>query len=402
MPGNYDPQALVSRLQRTAVRDHMSLSDAMKHQFKLVDAIQRVMGSDLIFQEDYGQARELGSRGGGRPLSTARVEEVLANFFEAEDAALVPGAGTGSIRAMIDGATRRGTRILCHSAYPYKTTGSIFESSNLDVEPVDLNDLGELKRVLLEGPPDAVYIQNVPHMIDDTYRVEDVISTIREATGSAVLVLADDNYAVMRVPRIATQLGADVCAFSLFKLLARVNIGCVTGKSEIVARVRRRLSSAGSQVQGPDAMDALRSLVYAPVALALQNHVVIEASKEINRLIAQGTLPHLAGAVATQLSMRDIALVFHYPVAEEFLKAAWRNGSPSRSVGEEARYDVVPLFTYIAGTFIHSTPGIERYVVRINPLRGGTETIVRVLGRALLDKEFVALVNEYAGHDGKP
>jgi hypothetical protein len=132
-------------------------------------------------------------------------------------------------------------------------------------------------------------------------------------------------------------------------------------------------------------MDALRSVVYAPVALALQNEVVIEAAAEINRLVEVGELTGLRCAVPSQLAMRAIALVFDEPIAEEFLRSAWRNGSPSRSVGEEARYDVVPLFTYLAGTILKSAPGIEGYVVRINPLRGGTDTIVRVLKAALGD-----------------
>jgi hypothetical protein len=143
-------------------------------------------------------------------------------------------------------------------------------------------------------------------------------------------------------------------------------------------------------------MDALRSLVYAPVALAVQNRVVIEAAAEINRQIEAGALPHLHRAIPAQVSMRSIALVFEVPIAESFLAAAWRHGSPSRSVGEEARYDLVPLFTYLAGTFIKGMPGIERYVVRVNPLRGGADTIMRVLTAALLDPELVREAEQLA------
>jgi hypothetical protein len=200
--------------------------------------------------------------------------------------------------------------------------------------------------------------------------------------------LADDNYAVMRVPRISVQSGGDASAFSFFKLLAATNVGCVLADHDTVSGIRRDLSSAGCQVQGPDAMEALRSLVYAPVALALQDRVVIEAAALINELVAAGELPGVVAAVAGQPAIRSVVLIFGRPVAEAFLAAAWRHGSPSRSVGEEAAIEVMPLFTYLTGTFLRGAPGLERYCLRINPMRGGADAIVRVLRKALSDEEF--------------
>ena len=89
---------LLHQWETTTVRDHLSLAEAVQFQYRLVDIAQRVMGSDEVFVEDYGQVRALatvGFGGGGRPQATARVEEVLARFFETEDAVLVHGAGTG-------------------------------------------------------------------------------------------------------------------------------------------------------------------------------------------------------------------------------------------------------------------------------------------------------------------
>jgi hypothetical protein len=77
--------------------------------------------------------------------------------------------------------------------------------------------------------------------------------------------------------------------------------------------------------------------------------------------------------------MRGCVLVLERPVAAAFLLAAWRNGSPSRSVGEEARYDLLPLITAMPGTFVRETPALGQGAVRINPLRGGVDTIVRIL-----------------------
>ena len=258
----------------------------------------------------------------------------------------------------------------------------------LRLAPVDLNDAGALRARLREAAADALYVQTVPHQVGDVYDPGEVVAAAKEDLNIPVLV--DDNYAAMRSQRLGVQLGADASAFSLFKLLARFNIGCVVGSGEIVARVRRDLSSAGCQVQGSDAMDALRALVYAPVALAIHNQVVEEATGAINRLVADGELPHLSGAVPAQTGMRCVVLVFERPLAQAFLRSAWRNGSPSRSVGEEARFDVLPLFTTLASTFVRATPELGDFAVRVNPLRGGTETILRVLRAALADAEFRA------------
>ena len=42
------------------------------------------------------------------------------------------------------------------------------------------------------------------------------------------------------------------------------------GDSETIKSINKLNYSGGSQVQGYEAMDALRSLVYAPVMLAIQ------------------------------------------------------------------------------------------------------------------------------------
>ena len=59
------------------------------------------------------------------------------------------------------------------------------------------------------------------------------------------------------------QCGADLSCFSSFKLLGSEGIGVVIGQSELIARIRTFQYSGGSQVQGHEAMDVLRGLVYA-------------------------------------------------------------------------------------------------------------------------------------------
>jgi hypothetical protein len=93
-------------------------------------------------------------------------------------------------------------------------------------------------------------------------------------------------------------------------------------------------------------------------------------------------------AVAAQPGIRCSVLVFDEPVAEAFVRSAWRNGSPSQSVGEEAQPEVLPLFTYLTSTFLKGMPGLEKYAIRINPMRGGSSAIIRVLEASLADPEF--------------
>ncbi len=387
-----DLHDLLRQWDSTVVRGQMSLDDAITAQFKLVDIAQQVMGSDAVFTEDYGQVRELatvGFGGGGRPRATALVEKVLARYFDACAAVLVPGAGSGAIRAMLNASTAPGSRILLHGAPPYKTTLPAMRHMGLDIAYADFNDAGALERSLRERPPATVYLQHVPQQLGDCYDLGQTIELIQATAGPTVRILVDDNYAGMRAARIGVQLGADASALSLFKLLAPDPIGVVLGGAETVAQIRRDLSSAGCQVQGPQAMAALRALVTAPVALAVQDAAVTAAVAQINERIRAGSsLPGLARAYAAQPGVRCVVLVFERPVAVPFLQSAWRSGSPSQSVGEEAQFEFLPLFTYLTSTFLKAAPGLEHWAIRINPLRGGPGTILRILETALADAEF--------------
>ncbi len=391
-----DLSELLRRWETTIARGQMSLDAAMAAQFKLVDIAQQVMGSDVVFTEDYGQVRELatvGFGGGGRPRATARVEEVLARYFDACAAVLVPGAGSGAIRAMLNASTAPGSRILLHDAHPYKTTLPAMRHMGLDIAYADFNDTAALERTLRERPPATVYFQHVPQQLGDRYDLGQTIELIQAVAEPTVRILVDDNYAGMRAARIGVQLGADASALSLFKLLAPDPIGVVLAGADTAAQIRRDQSSAGCQVQGPQAMAALRALVMAPVALAVQDAAVTKAVAQINERIAAGSLPFVARAYAAQPGVRCVVLVFDRPVAVPFLESAWRNGSPSQSVGEEAPFEFLPLFTYLTSTFLKAAPGLEHWAIRINPLRGGPGTILRVLEAALADPAFLEAAN---------
>lgn len=389
----FDLDGVIDRLRATVVRPHMGIDEARQEQFALVDALQQEMGSDVALEEDSGQARDLatvGFGGGGRPHATDRVERALTRYFDVDQAVLVHGAGTGAIRAMLNAALAPGSDVVVHSAHPYKTTTPSMEHMGLRIRQVDFNDLAELEADLAAAIPSGLYLQHVPQQIGDDHQIDHVIEIGRRVGGEAVRILVDDNYAMFRSRRTGTHMGADASAFSLFKLQAPSPVGCVIGSAEIVDRIRIANSSAGIQVQGRDAMEAIRSLVHVPVALAIQNEVVEETAQRIDEAITAGRHPYLRAAIAAQPGIRCVVLVFDRPVAEEFVRSAWRNGSPSRSVGEEARHEFLPLFTYITSTFLKGTPGLERYAIRINPMRSGPDTILRIFERSLADEQFQA------------
>jgi hypothetical protein len=256
-------RAILSLWDGTTVRDHMSIDEAVQVQYRLVDVAQQVMGSDEVFIEDYGQVRELatvGFGGGGRPRATARVEEVLARFFETEDAVLIHGAGTGSIRAMLNAMVEPGSRILLHDAHPYKTTLPAMKHMGLDVTFVNFNDSDALTAQLRDNPPTTVFVQHVPQQLGDNYSIPGTIDLVRSVSDTPLRILVDDNYAVMRSPRIGVQFGADASSLSLFKLLSPHPIGVVLSVLGRLPdpRTARHGGSAGARVHPRRARGAER------------------------------------------------------------------------------------------------------------------------------------------------
>ena len=79
----------------------------------------------------------------------------------------------------------------------------------------DFNNFKDLKEVLKNNNFDAALLQYTRQKIDDSYDIEEVIKEIKKYD---IPVVTDDNYAVMKVNKIGSELGADLSAFSTFKL----------------------------------------------------------------------------------------------------------------------------------------------------------------------------------------
>lgn len=357
----------------------LSLTEAIERQFALVDLMhEHFNGAELLAGGDLGVAPPL-----GRPRYTSIVEQVLARFFDAEAAALVRGAGTGAIRMALEAVVGPGGPILLHDAPIYPTTETTIRSMGLKPIFVDYNDAESLADTLMrlhkQHRLQAALVQHTRQSLRDRYDPAATIKQIKQALPD-VPIIVDDNYAVLKTAGIGVQYGAHASAFSMFKLLGPEGVGCVVGKRDLVADIHARMSSGGGQVQGHEAMEALRSLVYAPVALALQSQQV----DKVVQALRLKPLQHVVNVFAANAQSKVIIVEFDKPIAPYVLRHACELGAAPHPVGAESRYEITALFYRISRTFLqHIGPDKEPYFIRINPMRAGAETVLRILKQAI-------------------
>ncbi|RJT20844.1 aminotransferase class V-fold PLP-dependent enzyme [Buttiauxella izardii] len=346
----------------------LTMEQAQRKQFQLVDIICRHFpGSDFLSAGDLGLVPGL-----NQPQMTQRVEAVLADFFGAPSAALVQGAGTGAIRSGLAALLKAGEKLLIHDAPLYPTTAVIAEQMGLQLIRADFNQLDEVKKAIAEHHPQAALIQHTRQKIDDSYGLQEVIACFNQFDLPS---LTDDNYAVMKVAKIGCECDATLSTFSCFKLFGPPGIGVVVGKEKAVNAVRRSMYSGGSQVQGFQAMEALRGLVFAPVMHAVQAQVNDSLVEQLNA----GDIAQVKQAFIANAQSKVLLVEFHQPIAEIVLARAQQLGALPYPVGAESKYEIPPLFYRVSGTFRESDPTLEQRMIRINPNRSGEETVLRIL-----------------------
>lgn len=378
-------------LLRTKGIDQISLEEAIERQYRIAHVLFRHMTATQSLEAgDYGQAahpdgRPAGS-GGGRPLRTILVENVIAELFGAEAALLVPGAGTGAIRTAAAAVLAPGGTLLVHDAPVYKTTEATIKMFEYRTIKMDFN---HLDGKMAPKAPDAILIQHIPQKPGDHCRIEKTISFFRKCYGEGIPIITDDNYAVMRARKIGTETGADLSAFSTFKLLGPEGVGCIVGKKRYIEAASKALSSAGCQVQGPAAMEVIRGMIYAPVALAIQKKAITETAERINekRQDSPAWGKYIEGAFPLEAGHPNIVMILKEPKAGEFLRLCREAGAAGYSVGEESRYDVLPVFTHISSNFIKADPDLDSRCFRINPFRCGPDTVMEILDRVIMGLE---------------
>lgn len=346
----------------------LTMEQAQDKQFRLVDIICRHFpGSDFLSSGDLGLVPGL-----NQPQMTQRVEAVLADFFAAPKAALVQGAGTGAIRSGLAALLKPGETLLIHDAPLYPTTAVIAEQMGLRLVRADFNCLDEMAKAIEQHRPQAALVQHTRQKMDDAYALGDVIACLNHY---GLPSLTDDNYAVMKVDKIGCEWGASLSTFSCFKLFGPAGVGVVVGDERAVHAVRQSMYSGGSQVQGVQAMEALRGLVFAPVMHAVQAQVNDRAVETLQR----GAIPQVKQALIANAQSKVLLVEFHQPIAEKVLARAHQLGALPYPVGAESKYEIPPLFYRLSGTFRQSDPTLAQRMIRINPNRSGAETVLRIL-----------------------
>lgn len=352
----------------------LSIVEAQEKQFKLVDIITKNMsGSEFLELGDLGVRKGI-----NRPLRTEKIEKIIAQFFNAEDCILTRGAGTQAIRWGILAAVKAGDKILVHNAPIYPTTEINIKSMNLEIIKYDFNDLNKISEILKDDEPKFCLLQHTRQKPDDKYDLSEVIKKIREIRKD-MTILTDDNYAVMKVDKIGCELGADLSAFSSFKLLGPVGIGCLIGKKSIIDKAREMNYSGGGQVQGYEAMEVLRGLVYAPVSLAIQAQ---ENEKLVKKLGNKEEYPYIKKVFLANAQSKVLLVEFEENIAEEIIEIAETLGALPNPVGAESKYEIPPLFYKVSGTFLKNDPSLKYRMIRINPNRSGAETVTKILKKA--------------------
>lgn len=352
----------------------LSLEEATALQFRVVDCIcKEFSGHEILSRGDLGLVS-----GHGQPITAMKAEKAISRIFNSQSALLVRGAGTGAIRYALFSVIKAGGTLLLNTAPVYPTTQSTIEMMGLHTVRADFNNPEDVRRVMAAHPEiDAALVQHTRQSMTDTYDLKDIISVIQE-TGN-IPIITDDNYAVMKVAKIGSQCGADLSCFSTFKLMGPEGIGCVVGKKTYINRLKRHLYSGGSQTQGHEALDVLRGLVYAPVSFAIQAQVIDHLVKRLQ----DGELPGIRDAFVANAQSRVLLVEFEKPIAEAVLKEAEVLGAAPRPVGAESKYELVPMFYRVSGTFRETDPEITKRMIRINPMRGGEETVLRILKEAM-------------------
>lgn len=359
---------------KTYPLESMTMDEAKKLQFKLIDTITKHFnGKDILTLGDLGVVMGI-----NKPATTLKVEQTLADFFGVEKVALLRGAGTGALRWGILSMVKPGDTMLVHDAPIYPTTKVTLDSMGLKIVKADFNSEDEIRRILTSENIDAALIQYTRQKIDDKYDMENVIRIINEVKGD-IPIITDDNYVVMKVRKIGVQCGAELSAFSLFKLLGPEGIGCIVGKSSYVSKVIELNYSGGSQVQGHEAMSALRGLVYAPVQLAIQAEVNDELVYRFN----SGEVNGVKNAFLANAQSKVLLVELDSNIAKKVLVEAEKLGAAPNPVGAESKYEFVPMVYRVSGTFRETDPTLEERMIRINPMRSGADTIIRIIREAI-------------------
>jgi len=352
----------------------MNIEEAMKKQFQIVDEMTKVLtGEEVLSLGDLGVFSGL-----NRPVRTMKVEHILANIFNAEDAMLVRGAGTGALRSSIQVVFNQNDIILVHESPIYPTTKVTLDGLGIKYIMVDFHDEQAVVESIKNNNVVGAIVQFSRQAPDDSYDPESVIKLIKKCD-EKLIIITDDNYTALKVEKIGCECGADIATFSSFKLLGPEGVGVIVGSKKIIDKIRKNNYSGGSQVQGYEAMEVMRGMIYAPVALAIQSSVVDELVIRFNNNEVEG----VKNAFVANAQSKVLIIELSEPIAKKVIAKCSENGAASHPVGAESKYETAPMVYKVSGTFINSNPELEDYMIRVNPMRSGADTVIRIIKNSM-------------------
>ncbi len=358
----------------------LTFEEAKKMQFKIVNSITKfINGNEMLSQGDLGCTRTY-----GRPVATVKAEKAIADLFGGEDCTLVRGAGTGGISWALAGMISPNDGLLVHKQPLFVSTETTIERQGYIKYSADYNSEGDILSVLEKHSDQikAVFIQNARQHINDTYDVKKVIDIIRRRCPE-LPILVDDNYCVFKKPTIGLEDGADLSTFSSFKLRGPEGIGVVVGKKQYIEKIRKWQYSGGSQVQGHEALECLRGMVFSPVSLAVHSESVDKAAK----MIAEMELPEVKQVYVANCQSKGVFVELNGLDADELCKNALEFNTAPYPVGAESRYEIVPTIGLMSGTMRRAEPERCKSMLRMSPMKSGPETLVRIFKQMLGYKE---------------
>ncbi|MDO4431986.1 MAG: aminotransferase class V-fold PLP-dependent enzyme [Aerococcaceae bacterium] len=354
----------------------LSIIEAQKLQFKLIECItHHFSGNEILTRGDLGITPKL-----NRPITTDKVEKVIAEFFNAEAAMLVRGSGTNAIRLAMHSILKKNQTLLIHDAPMYPTTKVSLEMLGIESVTADYNDYQKIMRVLDSQDVDGVLIQTTRQKLTDSYDLNELIHFFK-SNYPELPIITDDNYAVLKTAGIGCEFGADLSCFSTFKLLGPEGIGCIVGKRKWITRLKQENYSGGGQVQGHEALDVLKGMIYVPVSQAISATVCEEVMNRINN----GEIPEIKEAVIVNAQSKVVVLKMNEPIAKEIIQRSSQYGALPNPVGAESKYEFCPLIYRVSGTFRETDNEAEDFMIRINPNRAGADTIMNILSKSIND-----------------
>lgn len=243
----------------------------------------------------------------GNPTNSA-LEEALASLEEGE-AALTFGSGMAAVHAsLLAAGVKAGTSIL--SAYDvygatYAICGRLFPELGVRAKFVDVTNLEELQKALLEARPTAVILETISNPL---MKVADIPTICNLAHQVGAKVIVDNTFATPFLYR-PIQHGADFCVHSMTKYIG--GHGDVLGGAIVTSRANRSIlheiiKMTGGNLGPMEAWLTLRGLKTLPLRMRqhCQNAMEVARWLEGHPRVARVNYPGLASHPQHELAKR--------------------------------------------------------------------------------------------------